>query len=378
VTRPGDRAGERKTVVFSCNSLLGLLNFRGRAIEALARDGHRVVLIAHADAPIDRAAVLGAEFVPWVLAARSVNPWREVLAVVALHRLYRTLRPDIAFHFTIKAVIYGALVARVLRVRCISVVTGTGYLFLTRPWRKRVAVLLYRLAIRRSHEVWFLNDDDRALFAAARITTGLSVRTLPGEGVELERFARSPLPDSSKRFVFLMIARLVKDKGVVEFAEAAGEVRSRDPRATFRLLGPHYPAKEMSIAPAVVETWSSAGWLEYLGATDDVRPAIDTCHCVVLPSYGEGMPRVLMEAAAMGRPQIATDVPGCRDIVIDGTTGFLCKPRSADALAEACMRMLSLDRTDTEAMAYRAHCSAVERFDDRIVIAMYRDLVAQA
>jgi len=378
MTGPGDRAGGRKTVVFCCNSLVGLLNFRGRAIEALAREGHRVVLIAQADAPVVGVAKLGAEFVPWVLAARGVNPWREGHAILALHRIYRALRPDIASHFTIKAVIYGALVARMLRVRCISVVTGTGYLFLTRPWRKRVAVLLYRLAIRRSHEVWFLNNDDRALFAAAQITSGLAIRTLPGEGVELERFARSPLPESSTQFVFLMIARLVKEKGVVEFADAACKVRARDPRAIFRLLGPQYPAKAMSIPQAVVEAWSSAGSLEYLGATDDVRPAIDGCHCVVLPSYSEGMPRVLMEAGAMGRPQIATDVPGCRDIVIDGTTGFLCEPRSADSLAEACMRMLSLTRTDTEAMAYRAHCSAVERFDDRLVIAVYRDLIAEA
>lgn len=370
------RGTERKTVVFCCNSLLALLNFRGRAIEALAREGHRVILVAHPDAPVERAAALGAEFVTWRLAARGVHPGREALAFLALRRIYRALLPDIAFHFTIKPVIYGALVARLAGVRCISVVTGTGYLFLTRPWRKRMAVLLYRLTIRRSREVWFLNADDRALFAAARITSGLAVRTLPGEGVELERFARAPLPDSAGRFVFLMIARLVQDKGVVEFAAAARQVQAIDPGATFRLLGPYYTGNAMSIPPAVVEAWSKAGWVDYLGATDDVRPAIAASHCVVLPSYGEGMPRVLMEAAAMGRPAIASDVTGCRDVVVEGSTGMLCEARNPDALAAACLRMLSLPREDIEAMSDRAHRLAAERFDDRLVIAIYRSVVA--
>lgn len=366
-----------KTIVFCSNSLLALLNFRGRVIEALARDGHRVVVVSHRDAAVERVMSLGAEFVEWQLTARSVNPWREALALIALRRIYRTIAPDIAFHFTVKPVIYGAFVARLARVPCISVVTGAGYLFQSSPWRKRAAVLLYRLAIGHSHEVWFLNADDRALFESAGITTGLAVRTLPGEGLELERFARTPLPDATARFVFLMIARLIRDKGVVEFAEAAGKVKALHPQAEFKLLGPYYSGNAMSIPPAVVDAWSKAGRIDYLGATDDVRPAITGSHCVVLPSYGEGMPRVLMEAAAMGRLSVATDVPGCRDVVLDGRTGILCRSRDADALADACVRMLTLPRGEAEAMAARAHRSAAERFDDRIVIAIYRKVVAE-
>jgi glycosyltransferase involved in cell wall biosynthesis len=183
------------------------------------------------------------------------------------------------------------------------------------------------------------------------------------------------MPESGSRFVFLMIARLVRDKGVVEFAEAAAKVKALDPRATFRLLGPYYLGNAMSISPAVIEAWSKAGSVDYLGATDDVRPAIAESHCVVLPSYGEGMPRVLMEAAAMGRPAIATDVPGCRDVVVDGRTGFLCQPRDSEALAAACARMLTLSHADAEAMAESARRSAVERFDDRIVISIYRGVI---
>ena len=361
--------------MFCCNSLWGLVNFRDRVIAALVRDGHRVVLVAHPDIPVESVARLGAEFVEWKLAPRGINPLREAGAVLSLWRIYRRLNPDLAFHFTIKPVIYGAVVARLTRVRCISIVTGLGYLFLADNWRQRMAKALYRFTLQASHEAWFLNTDDREFFASAGLTTGVAVRTLPGEGVDLDRFARVPLPDWSERFVFLMIARLVKDKGVLEFGEAASRVRAADPRAVFQLLGPTYRAKDMSVSPALIDEWSSSGQVEYLGELDDVRPAIADAHCVVLPSYREGMPRVLMEAAAMGRPAIAADVTGCRDVVINGRTGILCEPRSADALADACLRLLSLSRRDAETMADRAYLSAVERFDDRSVISIYREVI---
>jgi glycosyltransferase involved in cell wall biosynthesis len=374
VVSRGDR---RKTIVFCCNSLWGLVNFRDRVIAALASDGHRVVLVAHPDVPVDNVARLGAEFVEWKLAPRGINPVREASAVVRLWRIYRRLQPDLAFHFTIKPVIYGAVVTRLARVRCISVVTGLGYLFLAENWRLRMAKALYRFTLRRSHEVWFLNADDREFFSSHGLTADVAVRTLPGEGVDVERFARVPLPDATTRFVFLMIARLVKDKGVLEFGQAAARVKAADPRAVFRLLGPSYRANDMSVAPALIDEWSSTGRVEYLGERDDVRPVIAEAHCVVLPSYREGMPRVLMEAAAMGRPAVATDVPGCRDVIIDGETGILCQARSADALAEACLHLLAQSRGDTDRMADRAYQSALARFDDRKVISIYREVVAR-
>jgi glycosyltransferase involved in cell wall biosynthesis len=260
-------------------------------------------------------------------------------------------------------------------VRCISVVTGLGYLFLADNWRLRMAKILYRFTLRRSHEVWFLNADDREFFSSHGLAPGIAVRTLPGEGIDLERFARVPLPNSAGRFVFLMIARLVRDKGVIEFAEAAAKVKGLHPGVIFRLLGPTYRANDMSVSPALIDEWSSTGRVEYLGECSDVRPAIAQSDCLVLPSYREGMPRVLMEGAAMGRPAITTDVTGCRDVVVDGATGLLCEARSADSLADACVRLLSLSRDEVEAMADRAYRSALERFDDRLVIAIYRDVI---
>ncbi|MEP6739531.1 MAG: glycosyltransferase family 4 protein [Caldimonas sp.] len=371
-------AGKRRAIVFCGNSLWALVNFRGEVIEALVRDGHRVVLVAHPDAPIEQVAALGAEFVEWKIAPRGANPWREAMAILSLWRIYRRLRPRLAFQFTVKPVIYGAVAAWLTGTRCVSVITGLGYLFLADAWRLRLAKALYRPALRQSHQAWFLNSDDCEFFASAGLTCGVAVRTLPGEGVDLARFARQPLPAPSEGFVFLMIARLVKDKGVLEYGEAARRVKGSHPQATFRLLGPLYAANAMSVSLATVQEWSDAGWVEYLGAADDVRPAIAACHCVVLPSYREGMPRVLMEAAAMARPAIASDVAGCRDVVVAGRTGLLCKPRSADSLAEACLRLLEQPRADTERMADEAHRLAADRFDVRVLIEIYRRTIEDA
>lgn len=366
------RADGRRTIVFCCNSLWGLVNFRSRVIEALVGDGHRVVLVSQRDIPVERVAALGAEFVEWDVQPRSVNALRELGAMRSLLRLYRRIGPDIAFHFTIKPVMYGAIVSRLIGIPCVSIITGLGYLFLERNWKARLANALYRFTLHRSREVWFLNDDDRNMFASAGLTDSLPVRMLPGEGIDVSRFVNEPLPESDDRFVFLMIARLVRDKGVVEFAEAARKVRAAHPRAVFRLLGPSYSANAMSVSVEDVRAWAREGHLEYLGSVDDVRPAIADAHCVVLPSYREGIPRVLVEAAAMGRPAIATDVTGCRDVVIDRETGLLCQAQDATSLVAACEAMLAMPRDALTAMGARAREATVQRYDDSNVILQYR------
>lgn len=367
-----------QTLVFCCNSLWGLVNFRGRVIRSLVQDGHRVVLIARRDIPVEQALALGAEFREWEVLPRGMHPLGELRSVRSLLRMYRELRPDLSFQFTIKPVMYGGLISWLTGFRCVSVITGLGYLFLGNGWKSRIGKAFYRLTLHRSHEVWFLNEDDRGFFSKAQLLDGLTVRALPGEGVDIAHFQRVPLPPFAGPFVFLMIARLVKDKGVIEFVEAARIVRARFPRARFRLLGPAYSAKEASVSPAQLDEWVREGVIEYLGGADDVRPAISESHCVVLPSYREGMPRVLMEAAAMGRPSIATDVTGCRDVVVAGETGLLCRPYDGESLASACMELLEYPEDQLSRMAERAHELAVKNFDDRIIIDLYRRVVDAA
>lgn len=372
----GETPAARRTIVFCCNSLWGLVNFRGRVIRALVDDGHRVVLVGVADVPLSRVAETGATFIEWQVAARGANPLREFAALWGLVRLYRTIKPEIAFHFTVKPVLYGTVAARLVGARAISVITGLGYLFLSAGPRLWFAHALYQLTLGHSRELWFLNSEDRSIFEQAGLTKGKQVETLPGEGIDIRHFAATPLPPATHTFVFLMMARLLRDKGVMEFAEAARSVRRRHPQARFRLLGPSYDANDMSVPITIVRAWEEEGILEYLGATDDVRPAIAACHCVVLPSYREGMPRVLMEAAAMARPVIATDVTGCRDAVVAGVTGLLCAPRDSASLAAACEMMIAMTPDALSIMAGQARRTAEERFDDAAIISRYRDVVS--
>lgn len=341
-------------------------------IEALVRDGHRVVLVASRDVPVEQVAALGAGFVEWKLSPRSMNPLGEVKAVLSLWQIYRRLAPDLIFNFTIKAVVYGRLAARMSNYKCISVITGLGYLFLTENLKSRLGKLLYKATLRGSTAVWFLNDDDAAYFARHGLTTGVPVRVLPGEGVDIERFSPRPFPSVRDKYVFLMIARLVKDKGIYEYVEAARAVKARYPHAQFRLIGPMYAANGAAVQQDEIDEWRREGIIDYRGSLDDVRGEIEQAHCLVLPSYREGLPRVLMEGAAMGRPAITTDVTGCRDVVVHRETGLLCEAQSAASLATSMEEMLTADDQVRESMAEAARERAIREFDDRLIMKIYR------
>ena len=360
------------TIAFCCNSSFGVLNFRAGVIRALVALGHRVVVVAPKDPFVERLRGLGVEYIEWVLAGSSMRVPDELRAVRALVRIYRAVRPNIAFHFTIKAVIYGAIAARWTRTPFISVVTGLGYVFVNENWASKLSRALYRLTLSHSREIWFLNNDDRATFARYKLLRGSVIRLLPGEGVDMTHFC--PIPDSQVRSspcTFLMISRLLKDKGVHEFVAAARLVAASRPNVRFVLMGPADSANPTAIGMEQVRTWEHEGVIEYLGSMDDVRPAINAATCIVLPSYREGTPRCLLEAASMERPVIATDVPGCRDVVVDGLTGLLCEARNAEDLAEKMLRIADTDESSLRAMGVKGRAYIKEAFDERLVIHAY-------
>jgi glycosyltransferase involved in cell wall biosynthesis len=235
-----------------------------------------------------------------------------------------------------------------------------------------VARLLYKSAFSRMPVVFFQNEDDRALFLSGRLVRDRQARLLPGSGIDLSRFVRAPLPERQQgEQVFLLIARLLRDKGVGEFVQAARQLRVRFPRIRFQLLGAAGDENRTAFDRASVERWVGERIVEYLGETDDVRPFIAQADCVVLPSYREGMPRTLLEAAAMGRPMVASDVPGCRQIVRDGDTGLLCPPRDAEGLARAIEHMVELGADAREVMGRRARTLVEREFDVGRVVDAY-------
>jgi glycosyltransferase involved in cell wall biosynthesis len=229
---------------------------------------------------------------------------------------------------------------------------------------------LYRLAFRGAGTVFFHNEEDRALFVQKRLVEPGQAAVVPGSGVDLGRFRPRPLPGGNDDPVFLYVGRLLSEKGVREFAEASALAKRRLPHARFRILGPKDNSSR-GVPVAEIDRWVAEGAVEYLGAATDVVPHIEAADCVVLPSYREGLPKVLLEAGAMARPVIAADVPGCRQAVLHSETGFLCEPRSGPALASAMIEFARLSPADRTALGLRGRRHVEERFSDDEVAASY-------
>ncbi len=321
-----------------------LINFRGPMLRAMAAKGHHVTAIAPAASPKVVAALagMGVAYRDVPLSRTGLNPLADLWTLLQLYRLFRELRPDALLSYTIKPVIYGSLAARFAGVPAIySMITGLGYAFGAgrRSWVTQLAKNLYRAAIRRNRKVFFQNPDDRDFFAGEGILARDDQPILiNGSGVDLQRFVHVPFGGGASPF--LLIGRLIRDKGIVEYVEAARLVKSRHPSVEFRLLGP-LDSNPSAISAEEVRAWENEGVIAYLGETSDVRPALHECAVYVLPSYAEGTPRTVLEAMATGRAVITTDAPGCRETVIDGMNGFLVPPRDAAALAEAMERMIA-------------------------------------
>jgi glycosyltransferase involved in cell wall biosynthesis len=304
----------------------------------------------------------------------GLNPFADLALLGNYRSILKKLRPAAYLGYTIKPNIYGSLAAASLRVPALPNVSGLGTAFIRGGPLQLLVTQLYRAAFRKAPVVLFQNDEDRQLFVDRRIARQDQGRVLPGSGVDLDWFAPVPVPNGPP--TFLLMARLLRDKGVAEFVEAARQMRAQLPEARFQLLGPIDEGNRTAISGAELKSWVSAGIVEHLGTTDDVRPFIEAATAVVLPSYREGLPRSLLEAAAMGRPLIATDVPGCRDVVDHGVDGLLCEVRDPTALALAMHRMADMPTRERQAMGEAARRKVQERYSEEFVVQAYLDILA--
>ncbi len=359
------------------NTAWYLFNFRGGLISALLEQGDQVIAAAPADDFSQRLSALGCEVVDLPMDNMGTSPLRDLATWGRFRRAYSDLTPDAVLHFTIKPVIYGTLAARSLRVPVVNTITGLGTVFLRGGPVQAVVERLYRVSQRWPTRIFFQNPDDLGLFVKRGLVPKDRVARLPGSGVDLERFALRPGPTGTAP-VFLLIARLLWDKGVREFAEAARVLRREDPRLRFQLLGPLGVANQTAVPKVDLDRWVGEGVVEFLGETDDVRPCIEQADCVVLPSYREGTPRTLLEAAAMGRPVIATDVPGCREVLTDGVTGLLCRVRDSVDLADKMRQMAGLAPELRVEMGMAGRAKMERVFDQRIVIERYLEAIDEA
>ena len=355
------------------NSAWYIANFRLALMVALRERGHEVVAISASDDDVARISAAGFRHRAIPLSGSGTRLLAELASLQALRCALREERVDIALSYTPKGNIYTALARRMSACRQIANVSGLGSSFIRQDWLTHLVRGLYRIAFRRVDHVFFQNDEDRRIFVDAGLTNMRISERIPGSGVDLRHFAFAALPPSADGSppTFLLIARLLGDKGVREYAAAARLLRVRCPGVRCQLLGKVGADNPSAIRPTEIDDWLAAGDIEYLGYHADVRPFIRAATCVVLPSYREGVPRTLLEAAAMGRPIVATDVPGCRDTVDDERNGLLCRARDVQSLTDAMQRMAAMSAARRSAMGLQSRRKMEAEFSDTIVIGRY-------
>jgi glycosyltransferase involved in cell wall biosynthesis len=366
-----------KVLVIS-NTAWNIFNFRANLISAFTASGLEVVAVAPVDAYSRRIPSLGCRYIPLEMDNKGTNPLRDVALTLAFLRIFRRERPSCILCFTIKPNVYGSIAAGLLKIPIINNVAGLGTVFSRPSWVTSVAKLLYKHALRKSHHVFFQNDNDLALFKKYRLATHERLSLLPGSGVDTSRF--KPQTDrrgNGKQMSFLLLGRLLWEKGVREYVDAAKIIKAKFAGTQFGILGFLGAQNPFAVPASFIKGCAREGWIHYLGDTDDVIPFLAQADCIVLPSYyGEGTPRALLEAASMGKPIITTDMPGCRDVVEHGKNGFLVKTKDVSDLVAKMEMMIQIGPEQRSLLGKYGREKMVQEFDDRIVTQRYLQTMA--
>ncbi len=352
------------------NTSWNIYNFRMNFVKALLASGHEVHTIAPVDDYTSRLAEEGCTHHAVRMDSRGANPIKDSALIFELYSIYRRIKPDVILHYTIKPNVYGTLAASLLKIPVINNVCGLGTVFLKDNFISAVAIFLYKFSFRFAHKVFFQNSDDLQLFLDKKLVRPEAADLVPGSGIDLSRFQPMRFKRNEK-FTFLMISRLISDKGVFEYISAIEKLRSNGVDARFQVLGAMDPKHKRGISTDIIEKWINDGVIEYLGTTDDVREHIQNADCVVLPSYREGTPRTLLEAASSCKPIIATDVPGCNHVVVHNYNGLLCKLKDAGDLADKMDEMSKLDESKLKVFGENGRAKIEAEYDESLVINKY-------
>ena len=355
-------------ILIVANTSWYLHNFRIGLIRTLLERGYEVSTLVPEDEFSANLQNAGCRHIHLEMDNKGVNPLSDLMMKRRLSRIYSETSPELILHYTIKPVIYGSMAAAKLGIPFINNITGLGTAFIKRNWVTWLVRWLYRLSQKKADFVFFQNADDKELFSRGKlIPENVPQEVIPGTGIDTDHFQLSPYP-AKNPVTFLLIARMLWDKGVGEFVEAARQIKTEFSDVRFQFLGFLDVKNRTAISHEQMQIWEEQGVIDYLGEADDVRPYIADVDCVVLPSYREGLPRTLLEAAAMGRPIIATDVTGCREVVDHGVNGYLCKARDANDLAEKMKDMIKLSRNERQEMGLRGRKKMEREFDEKIIV----------
>ena len=366
------------TVAIVLNTSWNIYNFRLGLMRALRKEGYRVIIIAPRDEYSERLEAEGFPFYDIKMNNKGTNPFEDLLLIRDYYKLYREIKPDVLLNYTIKPNIYSSFAGKSLGIPVINNITGLGTVFLNNNISSRIARWLYRFSLHKNSVV-FQNRDDMRLFLERKLVKDHAVVLIPGSGIDTEHFQRETKDSQNKTFTFLMIARLIKDKGIEEYIDAIRIIRAGEygNRCRFKILGSLYLSNPTAISKELLDEWIEEGIVEYLGHSDSVKEEIDKVDAVVLPSYREGLSRVLLEASSMEKPIITTDVPGCRDVVDDGVNGYLVNVKDSLELAEAIKKMVDLSKGDLENMGREGRNKVVNNFSQQQIVDQYMVLLNQ-
>ncbi|AZZ91684.1 glycosyltransferase [Hahella sp. KA22] len=360
-------------VVLCSNTSWYLFKFRKSTITSFLDKGAEVYCVAPPDEYSYKLSQLGANYVKVNMVGKSTKLISELKSALFIYNKIKSISPSHVFNFTPKMNLYSGLACRILKIPYSNNISGLGTMFIHDSILFRIARKAFKVSNGGADTVFFQNDEDRQLFDRMGLINGGRVDVLPGSGVNVNEFSFSELPKTD--LVFLMIGRLIGDKGVREYVEAARIVKETNQNVRFLLAGPAGVSNQSAISESELEQWVSSGIVEYIGYQEDVKPWIKAAHVVVLPSYREGMPRVVLEAASMGRPAIVSDAPGCRQSIAPGETGLLCKPKDAGDLANVFFKVIDMDRAALENMGREARKRMVDYFSEEIVVKKALDCV---
>jgi glycosyltransferase involved in cell wall biosynthesis len=361
------------------NTAFSMWNFRRDVMADFVAQGHRISCLAVDDGVCgDHLRAIGVNFVPMTLTRSGANPFHEIKVISSLFFLIKKLKPDLIISYTIKPNAYVPLLAKLSGAPCMAVVTGLGYAFLKQNVTALVARFALRLGLIFATKIWFLNNDDMDIMCRRNAILKKKSSVLPSEGIDLDYFNDALFPyEPSDKFTCLMVARILKDKGVYEYAYAARKVREKYPFAEFQFLGGIDEENPAGLNQNEWDRLCAESGIIYLGTALDVRPIIARADICVLPSYREGIPLALLEGGAMRKPLIATNVAGCRDVIDHGVNGYLIESKNGDALAEAMIQMINIDKAAFTDMRNAARSFVYDRYRKDIVMKHYRDLLTE-
>ena len=362
-------------IIIVSNTSWSLFNFRLELARSIKKNGHEVILVAPYDEYSNRLSV-EFEYHDIYMNNKGTNPKEDIKTTIEFYKIYKKIQPDIVLHYTIKPNIYGTIACSLLGIKTINNIAGLGTLFIKQNFVTKIAKWLYKYSQSKADKIFFQNKDDFNMFTSEKLVTKNKCDILPGSGVDTTKFVSIEYKKEDKIFRFLLVARMLWDKGIGEYIEASKIIKNKYKNVEFQMLGFLDVENNSAVSKEQMQEWVDAGYINYLGVSDDVKEEIAKVDCIVLPSfYREGTPRILLESASMEKPIITTDNVGCRDVVDDNINGYLCEVRNVQDLADKMELILGLSDDERKNMGEAGRIKMINEFDEKIVINKYLETI---